>query len=372
MTLLARNLAPPNLRPLTLGLLTPHNVHDPRTFSGTAYHAARALARQSDIRLTLLGDHRPPGISDRLARRFGRARTRVSPPGPEEIAGLDAVVGLVASDLLDALPPHIPYLHVTDATPGFLADAYGWDIPAETHARERRAVQRAAVCLYSSDAMARRAGRELGALQARALPFGVNFSHDHGLPRPKPPLDPVELLFVGTDWDRKGGDIALGALRQLRRRGVPAHLTLVGQCPASAARHQDVTATGFLDKSKPHEARKLARLFARAHLLVLPTRGDCTPMVIAEAMAHGTPVLATDTGGIAEMIDGGAGRCLPMTATPVDWAGAITAMTHDRDAFAIMSDAARDRARNRYSWDIWANGIARIAREHLVGCAHAA
>ena len=220
--------------------------------------------------------------------------------------------------------------------------------------------------------MARRAERELGALQARALPFGVNFSHDPGVPQPKPPLDPVELLFVGTDWNRKGGDIALGALRQLRRCGVPAHLTLVGQCPASAARHQDVTATGFLDKSKPRETRKLAGLFARAHLLVLPTRGDCTPMVIAEAMAHGTPVLATDTGGIAEMIGQGAGRCLPMAATPEDWAAAIAGVTRDPEAFAMMSDAARDRAHSRYSWDIWADGIARIAREHLIGRAHAA
>ena len=95
-------------------------------------------------------------------------------------------------------------------------------------------------------------------------------------------------------------------------------------------------------------------------------------MVIAEAMALGTPVLATDTGGIAEMIGGGAGRCLPMAATPGDWAETIVAMTRDPDAFAMMSDAARDRARTRYSWDIWADGIARIARAHLVGGARAA
>lgn len=349
---------------LTLGFLTPHNVHDSCAFSGTAHHSMHALARAGGVELRLLGNHRPPGLGNRLTRRLGRKTGGSVPPGPTDLTGLDVVVGLVATGLLDRLPPGMPFLHVTDATPGFLRHAYGWNIPEEADADEARVARRSIAPVYSSRWMADRAKRELGLDRAHALPFGINLAP--ATPMAKPPLRPIELLFVGADWTRKGGEIALAAFHHLQDQGVPAHLTCVGRIPEHVRRVPGVTVTGFLDKTRPRHARRLCDLYARAHLLVLPTRGDCTPMVIAEAMAHGTPVLATDTGGIAEMIGrGGAGRTLPLTASPETWARSIAEMTADAGAYGWMSDAASDRAA-RYSWDVWAEGIARLAREGLV------
>ncbi len=85
------------------------------------------------------------------------------------------------------------------------------------------------------------------------------------------------------------------------RDRVDVHLTLVGECLTLFGRARD-RGRGYLDKSRPKHAARLRALYAAAHLFVLPTRADCTPMVLAEAGAHGTPVLVTDTGGVGSLV----------------------------------------------------------------------
>lgn len=354
-------------RPLELGFLSPHNALDRRTFSGTPFHAARALAARPDIRLRLIGQHRPPRRTDRLLRR--------SPPpigfGAPDLDGLDIVVGMVATPLLERLGelrPELPYLHVTDATPAFLRDVYGWAVPGEADAAEARVAARAAVAVYSSEVLAGRAAADLGLrhLNADVLPFGVNLDTPPAAPCRKPPLEQLELLFVGLDWERKGGDIAVAALDALAAAGRRARLTVVGPCPERHRRHPSVRAVRFLDKNRPRDARRLSGLYGAAHLLLLPTRADCTPMVVAEAMAHATPVLASDTGGIAGQIGGaGAGRVIAPFSAPGDWADAIRGMTDDAAAYRLLSDAAFDRAAAHLTWAAWAEGIAGLARAAL-------
>lgn len=349
-------------RPLTLGFLSPHNPFDLRAFSGTAFYAARALARLDGVQLRHLGNHRQPGILDRLRP----ARTPQTRFEDCDFTGLDAVVGLVASPLLDRMAethPDLPFVHVTDATPRFLRDAYGWAVPDETDRIEARVVRKAAISVYSSEVLAERAPRDLGCpdMITAVQPFGVN--SDAFFFPPKSSLDKVNLLFVGIDWVRKGGDIAVAALDELLARGHDAQLTIVGRCPDRHRHHPAIRALGFLNKNRPREAARLARLYAEAHLLLLPSRADCTPMVVAEAMARGTPVLASNVGGIAAQIGGsGAGRVLDLHSTPALWAETILDMTADPDRYGFLSDAAADRARTCLNWDTWAEAIGSIAR----------
>lgn len=356
----------PGDRPLELGLLTDHDPYDRRAFSGTVFFAARALAGQAGLRLRLVGWRRPH-LADRVLR--GRRRLRLS---PEAFDGLDAVVGLVASAplaRLAAMRPELPFLHVTDATPAFLRTEYGWAVPAGADIAEARVAERAAFTVYSSAAMAGRAARDLDLprLSPVVLPFGVNFDRPPPQRPQKPPLGRLNLLFVGLDWERKGGDIAVAALERLRATGREAHLTVVGRCPQRHLGHPDITRAGLLNKNRPAEAARLSRLYAEAHLLVLPTRADCAPMVVAEAMAHGVPVLATGTGGIAAQIgSAGAGRVLPPYTSPALWAEEIAAMTADRTAYELMSDASFDRAATMFSWSAWASGIEALARRAAV------
>lgn len=351
-------------RPARVGLLTPHNPHDRTAFSGTAHHVMRALADRPEIALTVLGDHRPARPGDRLLRRFGLLRQ--APVDPVDTGNLDLVLGLTATHLLDRLPVSsgVPYIHLTDAVPSFLRDVYGWDIPAEADDCERRVIARSVLTVYSSRYMARRAARDFPASAASrtaVVPFGVNFDDLPVTLPAKPGFGTLRLLWVGTTWARKGGSLALAALDAVRDTGVNAELVLVGDVPPHLRNHPGVTVAGFLDKNRPRDRARLSRLFSDAHLFILPTRADCTPMVVAEANAHGTPALVTDVGGVSTLIDEGRnGAMLDPSAGPREWARAIRALTRDPDQYAARCRASFDHARNRLSWATWARDVSTL------------
>lgn len=360
-------------REINIGFLSAHNPHDRRAFSGTAFYAARALAKTPGIKLKLLGPHRRPNVLTIIAER-----SRLFPSLAHnrelidlrdvDFEGLDVVVGLVATKMLDQLSTfgQIPYMHITDATPNFLREMYGIVLPRESDERERRVVSAASVTIYSSAYMARRASSDLNLKGMRALsvPFGINFDVLPMSAPKKAPLSRLELLFIGVDWRRKGGDTAVEVLSLLRANGWDARLTVVGRAPEQVSRNEYVTDCGFLDKNKSWELEYLSKLYSRAHFFLLPTRGDCSPMVLAEAMAHATPIIASDTGAVSELIgDDGAGICLPQCAGAGDWAGAIQTLAENPAAYAKAQETAFFRAHRQLTWSRWAGEVARIARD---------
>lgn len=358
----------PEARPLSIGFLTPHNALDRRAFSGSAFFAAQALDAHPQLRLRLLGPARTPSRLDRILRR------KLPPVDVDQVdlTGLDVVLGMVATPQLERLSrlSDVPFIHVTDATPAFLRDAYGWATSEEADRLEALVAAKAAATVYSSDIMASRAPNDLGLprLTADVVPFGVNFDDLPTVCPTKPPLSTLKLLFVGLDWTRKGGDIAVAALDALLADGIDAELTIVGRCPERHRTHPAITYAGFLDKNRPRDVAKLTRLYADAHLLLLPSRGDCTPIVVTEAMAHGTPVLATDVGGIPAQVGGdGAGRILPPYSDARLWADTIRDITATSERYQWASDASFDRAGRRFSWSTWADEIQTIAARITYG-----
>jgi len=105
---------------------------------------------------------------------------------------------------------------------------------------------------------------------------------------------PVRLLFVGGDWERKGGPQLLEALA-----GLPAGswtLDVVTRVPVPPM--AGVTVHHGIDSNSP----KLVRLFSEADLFVLPSLGECLAVVLMEATAAGLPLITTDVGALAEAV----------------------------------------------------------------------
>jgi glycosyltransferase involved in cell wall biosynthesis len=356
-------------QPLRVGFLCPHNPFDRSAFSGTAHHAARALGAAEGVQLRILGGHRPLVWHDRLTRRL-RRKPRLVAPEAQEFRGLDIVVGLVATDMIIAAAAQTaaPLVHITDATPEFLRSFYGWEVSRQSELAEARALSLARLAVYSSDYMVDLAREEFGPevrADLVAIPFGANCDLPRTMPD-KPAPDPLRLLWVGSRWDRKGGEIALTAFDLLRAEGRAVELTLVGEVPPGLAPRPGLRVEGYLDKNRPQEAARLNRLYAEAHVFLLPTRGDCTPMVIAEAGAHGTPTLVTDTGGIGSlMAEGANGRMLPMADGPVEWAQAIREMTQDPVAHAALCRSSFVHVRGHLTWDAWARRLVSRLRSEV-------
>lgn len=355
-------------RPLRIGFLSVHNPYDRNCFSGTAYYMAQALRSHEGAELAVMGDHRAPrrGLAAKLSRRIlGDPKVRFD---TLDVEGLDVVIAPVASGLVakhaEDLP--VPMVLVTDATPAFLREFYGYEIPADADREEARALRFARAAVYSSDFMADRARAEFPALPKAgvfAIPFGINLDHLPEDPVAKPPPEPLRLLFIGQDWHRKGGDIAIDALDALLERGVDAELAVIGCTSPRAAAHPRVTVLGYLNKNDPADNAKLTAALTAAHVFVLPTRADCTPMVIAEANAYACPVLVTDTGGISSLMDEGInGRMLPPDATGAEWADAIGSMTEDSDSYRALTRTSHAHCHANLTWTAWADRIVDVLK----------
>jgi glycosyltransferase involved in cell wall biosynthesis len=159
-------------------------------------------------------------------------------------------------------------------------------------------------------------------------------------------------LVAGRLVEEKGFDTAIVAARAA---GVP--LIVAGEGPDEArlrsiALGADVRFTGRL------EPAQLAELRSRAAVVLAPSRWEepC-PYVVLEAMADGIPVLASDRGGLPELVG-------PLAALPAQdagaWAGALAALWGDPGLRRDRGHEALGRARERFHADVYYESLMRL------------
>ncbi len=109
----------------------------------------------------------------------------------------------------------------------------------------------------------------------------------------------VHVLFVGGDFNRKGGGMLLEWAKTTEARNWRLHLVTRNPVPTN----NDPRIQVYNGLNPNEEA--LRRLYQMADLFVLPTRGDCYSLAAVEAMAAGLPVIISRTGGTEDIIDEG-------------------------------------------------------------------
>lgn len=146
---------------------------------------------------------------------------------------------------------------------------------------------------------------------------------------------PLRLVAVGGLIPRKGPDVAIAAVAELRRRGSEAHLRWIGDGPmrgeleAAVERGHLGNAVTF-DGVQPPDA--VASALADADIFVLPTSNETFGVSIAEALASGRSVVVGATGGQSEFVTGSNGVVVD-GRDPAAWADAIES--------AVRADAGR-------------------------------
>jgi glycosyltransferase involved in cell wall biosynthesis len=326
-----------------------------------------AFARKVILRLT--SGKVDLHLSRRLARRDAAAlRSEIAAANPR------AVISIANSALTAELGAWFPVIHVSDTTFDLMRTFYasftrlGARCLTSGEAIEAAAIANSAFTTVSSPwaAASVRDHYCKPAAAVRSISWGCNMAHvppDDVAP-PTPEGDPCRLLFIGLDWERKGGDIVLETAAILHGAQFSCHFDLVGALPDAAVSAPNVTLHGLLKKSDPAEFEKLLGLLRGASILFLPTRQDCTPMVFAEANALGVPALASDVGGVSGVITHGEnGLLLTGDATAADFAKAIIALWEDRPRYLAMRKTARAAYDQRLNWSAWAKGMAEMIDE---------
>lgn len=115
-----------------------------------------------------------------------------------------------------------------------------------------------------------------------------------------------KILFVGNLVDVKGIDVLVDACGRLRSRGLEFQCDLIGQGPLHHRLTRQISALSLVDHVRlhpPRAHRELAEAYRGADILVLPSRSEGVPNVVLEAIACGTPIVATRVGGIPEVLD---------------------------------------------------------------------
>jgi len=188
------------------------------------------------------------------------------------------------------------------------------------------------------------------------IPVGV----DGDVFRLKPPRGPGDrerLLFVGWINYIKGMDILIDSLSALVRRRPCLELTIVG---GALFRHKQRQQEELLRKVEaagltahvtftgPQDAVGVARYMRESDVLVLPSRRESCGSVLLEALASGTPVVATRCGGPEELVTDDVGVLVPVE----DSAALATGIEHvldRRDSYDPV--ALRQYALSNFSWD---------------------
>jgi glycosyltransferase involved in cell wall biosynthesis len=165
----------------------------------------------------------------------------------------------------------------------------------------------------------------------------------------------VCLLCVASIVPRKGHALLLQALARLM--DLPWRLTCGGSLDRDRATAQAVVAQVRAERLGHRVAfvgelsePQLAQQYQKADVFVLPTLYEGYGMVVAEAIAHGLPSVASDTGGIAELLAGEAGIIVP----PGDVDALTTALRRvigEPDVRATLATGARKVREHLLSWE---------------------
>jgi len=177
--------------------------------------------------------------------------------------------------------------------------------------------------------------------------------------------EPV-LLFVGRIQPLKGLDVAVRALAGMARKD--ATLVAVGgpsgrEGEAELARIQrlvrDLGVEGRVRFVPPQPHHMLSTYYRAADLVLVPSRSESFGLVAAEAMACGTPVIATAVGGLTTLVDHGSSGLLMPDRDPSAWAEAIDLLIAHPLRRSAMSVAAAEAGRG-YAWSTTAARLRRV------------
>ena len=218
------------------------------------------------------------------------------------------------------------------------------------------------------------------------IPPGVDTGHFYPIPADEArevigiPRDDRMVLFVGRIEPLKGVDTLIRAMACMRMNDMekPAYLAIIGGDPnanpedmsAEMTRLQALCSELYMDRMVVFLGKRgqdtLPYYYSAAEVLVMPSHYESFGMVALEAMACGTPVIASQVGGLALLVqDGVTGFHVPNGDSDALCAK-LSLLLQDANLREQMGARAADYARG-YAWENIARGIIKVYDSLLPG-----
>lgn len=269
----------------------------------------------------------------------------------------------------------VPVVFMTDATFKQIQGYYdSFDNLAAYNIRQgieldKLAFENAAHCMLASDWTKQSAINDYHIPEKKitVVPLGANLDVIPGREVLKKEKNKTcQILFLGVEWERKGGQIALDTFYKLQKDGMQVQLTIIGCVPPVPVTDKNIIIIPFINKHNKEEAVQLYNIFCNSNFLLLPTRAECAGVVFCEASAFGIPSVTTNTGGVSTYVqDGVNGFALPLAATAVEYAGKIQQLFSNDEMYEQLCISSRKKYEEELNWDSWGKTFYAIAENIL-------
>jgi glycosyltransferase involved in cell wall biosynthesis len=188
---------------------------------------------------------------------------------------------------------------------------------------------------------------------------------------PASPNNPVKILFVGGDLERKGGKVLLEAYRRLRQHeleyeardgqetAVELHLVTKDEMTPEPGI--------FVYNNMQPNSPELKALFHQSHLFCLPSYGDCLPMALSEAGAASLPLISTNVAAIPEIVQEGYSGFLVPPGNVEELVAALQKLVLDPLLSQEMGENARKLVTTTFDAERNAQKLLELLKHEITG-----
>lgn len=271
---------------------------------------------------------------------------------------------------------NIPLIIITDATVKLLFYEYsggsGWTklFYKNLEKNSLKVTHKSALIVSSSKSTTRSLLDDYNIPSAKVvtIPFGANIdtTSRNKIRRVIEKNKPVNFLFIGRDWERKGGSFAVILCDVLISRMVDVTLTVVGCKVPKEFERTYLKNYIYLNKNSNDDLALLTRLYELSHFFMVFSESEMYGIVFCEAAAFGLPVITFSVGGIPDIvINGFTGLALTKNTKSEVFADKIIRLINNSELYRSMSLEALKRYESVLNWDVFTESLIRHLRNRM-------
>lgn len=288
----------------------------------------------------------------------------------------DVVFGVCTSAVQPFLKFNGPNIYMSDAIFSLMNGFYFKNMNntciRNGNSLEEKTMQNASAVIFSSNWAKEGAIKDYKIDENKivVVPFGANID----VPEIKDKEidlenDAIHILFIGVDWNRKGGNIAVKTVYLLNKiqNKYKFVLDAIGGKPDYPVDEKVILLHGFINKNDKKELDYFYEIIDKAYLNILPTKAECSGIALIEASAYGIPSITYNVGGtLTNVRDGVTGYCLDLSCDENDFAKKILNLVNNKTLYKKIAESGKKLVNDELNWNVWGQKVHDIIK-NLIG-----